>query len=72
MTDMQLCVQHDYQPKDGKEKMDGKIQHNYPKKNWSKLCAMELWTQASRIKPQLKNLLIMKKLQENIYTGLVG
>ena len=35
MTDMQLCVQHDYQPKDGKEKMDGKIQHNYPRKNWS-------------------------------------
>tara|TARA_B100000900_G_scaffold415369_1_gene445016 strand:+ start:2657 stop:4375 length:1719 start_codon:yes stop_codon:yes gene_type:complete len=30
-----MCVQHDYQPKDGKEKMDGKVQHNYPRKNWS-------------------------------------
>mgnify|MGYP001173588908 CR=1 FL=1 len=30
-----MCVQHDYQPKDGKEKMDGKVQHIYPRKNWS-------------------------------------
>ena len=29
-----MCVQHDYQPKDG-EKMDGKVQHIYPRKNWS-------------------------------------
>jgi lipopolysaccharide biosynthesis glycosyltransferase len=29
-----LCVQHDYQPKDG-VKMDGKVQTSYPRKNWS-------------------------------------
>lgn len=29
-----LCVQHDYQPKEG-VKMDGKVQTAYPRKNWS-------------------------------------
>lgn len=29
-----LCVQHDYQPKEG-VKMDGKVQTSYPRKNWS-------------------------------------
>lgn len=31
-----LVVQHDYDPKNDK-KMDGKIQHKYPRKNWSSL-----------------------------------
>ena len=35
-----MCAQHDYTPKEGTEKMDGKIQHNYPRKNWS---SMVLW-----------------------------
>ena len=30
------CVQHDYSPKDS-VKMDGKIQTNYPRKNWSSM-----------------------------------
>ena len=29
-----MCVQHDYQPKES-QKMDGKIQSLYPRKNWS-------------------------------------
>lgn len=31
-----MCVQHDYSPT-SKIKMDGKIQHLYPRKNWSSL-----------------------------------
>lgn len=31
-----MCVQHDYKPKDT-VKMDGKLQHIYPRKNWSSL-----------------------------------
>jgi len=31
-----FCVQHDYQPKEA-VKMDGKVQTNYPRKNWSSL-----------------------------------
>ncbi len=31
-----LCVQHDYTPKDT-VKMDGAVQTNYPRKNWSSL-----------------------------------
>ena len=34
-----MCVHHDYTPKEG-EKMDGKQQHLYPRKNWS---SMVLW-----------------------------
>ena len=30
------CVQHDYRPKE-KTKMDGAVQTNYPRKNWSSL-----------------------------------
>lgn len=29
-----MCAQHDYTPKEG-IKMDGKAQHQYPRKNWS-------------------------------------
>ena len=32
-----MCVQHDYSPKQGTTKMDGKEQHVYPRKNWSSL-----------------------------------
>ena len=32
-----MCVQHDYSPKQGATKMDGKEQHVYPRKNWSSL-----------------------------------
>lgn len=31
-----MCVQHDYQPTPG-QKMDGKTQHMYPRKNWSSM-----------------------------------
>lgn len=31
-----MCAQHDYTPKEG-VKMDGKQQHNYPRKNWSSM-----------------------------------
>ena len=34
-----MCVQHDYKPKEG-QKMDGKIQSLYPRKNWS---SVVLW-----------------------------
>ena len=34
-----VCVQHDYKPKEGL-KMDGQIQLQYPRKNWS---SMVLW-----------------------------
>ena len=34
-----LCVQHDYQPTE-RTKMDGKIQTNYPRKNWSSMMLM--------------------------------
>lgn len=30
-----MCVHHDYEPKEGSKKMDGKVQHVYPRKNWS-------------------------------------
>ena len=35
-----VCVQHDYKPEDGSIKMDGQIQLQYPRKNWS---SMVLW-----------------------------
>jgi len=35
-----MCVHHDYTPTDGSDKMDGKTQHLYPRKNWS---SMVLW-----------------------------
>ena len=35
-----MCVQHDYPPKDGKEKMDGKIQHNYPQEKIGPSCVL--------------------------------
>ena len=31
-----MCAQHDYTPKEG-TKMDGKVQHQYPRKNWSSM-----------------------------------
>lgn len=31
-----MCVQHDYNP-DNAVKMDGKVQHQYPRKNWSSM-----------------------------------
>lgn len=31
-----MCAQHDYTPKEG-TKMDGKVQHAYPRKNWSSM-----------------------------------
>jgi lipopolysaccharide biosynthesis glycosyltransferase len=31
-----MCAQHDYTPKEG-TKMDGKEQHQYPRKNWSSM-----------------------------------
>ena len=31
-----MCAQHDYTPKEG-TKMDGQIQHQYPRKNWSSM-----------------------------------
>ena len=34
-----LCVQHDYQPTE-RTKMDGKVQTNYPRKNWSSMMLM--------------------------------
>jgi len=34
-----MCVQHDYKPQEG-QKMDGKIQSLYPRKNWS---SVVLW-----------------------------
>lgn len=34
LENMVSCVQHDYTPKT-KIKMDGKVQHEYPRKNWS-------------------------------------
>ena len=34
-----MCAQHDYTPKEG-VKMDGRIQSNYPRKNWS---SVVLW-----------------------------
>jgi len=32
-----MCAQHDYTPKPGKAKMDGHVQHTYPRKNWSSM-----------------------------------
>src|SRR5210317_806496 len=34
LTNPVSCVQHDYSPK-SKMKMDGQMQHIYPRKNWS-------------------------------------
>jgi lipopolysaccharide biosynthesis glycosyltransferase len=34
LDNMVSCVQHDYTPKT-KVKMDGQVQHEYPRKNWS-------------------------------------
>ena len=31
-----MCAKHDYTPKEG-TKMDGKVQHQYPRKNWSSM-----------------------------------
>ena len=31
-----MCAQHDYTPKEG-TKMDGQVQHVYPRKNWSSM-----------------------------------
>ena len=30
-----MVVKHDYEVKDGSVKMDGQVQHSYPRKNWS-------------------------------------
>lgn len=32
-----MCAQHDYTPQPGKIKMDGQVQHIYPRKNWSSM-----------------------------------
>ena len=32
-----MCAQHDYTPKEGSTKMDGQVQHAYPRKNWSSM-----------------------------------
>ena len=32
-----MCAQHDYKVEDGSVKMDGKVQHAYPRKNWSSM-----------------------------------
>ena len=32
-----MCAQHDYTPKEGSIKMDGQVQQQYPRKNWSSM-----------------------------------
>jgi lipopolysaccharide biosynthesis glycosyltransferase len=32
-----MCAHHDYTPKPGSTKMDGQVQHAYPRKNWSSM-----------------------------------
>jgi lipopolysaccharide biosynthesis glycosyltransferase len=50
-----MCVQHDYTPK-SKSKMDGRVQHIYPRKNWSSLV---LWNckhpSNKKITPEMVN-----------------
>jgi len=50
-----MCAQHDYTPKEG-IKMDGQVQHVYPRKNWSSMMLINCGSYTNSVlKPDLVN-----------------
>ena len=57
-----MCAQHQYTPKPGK-KMDGQIQTQYPRKNWSSMMLINCEH------PKNKQELVLDKINDESFTG---
>jgi hypothetical protein len=67
-----LCVQHDYVPR-GHTKMDGAVQHAYPRKNWSSLMLFNGHRQAVRnLTPERVNAMLPAALHRMEWAHNVG